>query len=275
MATKKDAYYFSHDANAQDDPKCMLLIDQLGMEGYGIFWALIEKLRSEKDYKLPFAVIPSLARRWGTSKEKVETVVKTYNLFITEEQDFFSARLVRSMGEKSEKARISANKRWQSLENQQDDANAMQPQCDRIETHMPNDAIKVKESKVNTERKENESNETASEDFFPDKSLHGVDLQTDEADNTIVYVETITNKKINKQEVERMWKAFKIQYFTGKNGYKDWTDVIQHFRDWLKKQVINNKNVQTDFVTDKVAVVETHKTEFQKAVERQKQLNQD
>ena len=32
---KKDAYYFSHDSNAQDDPKCMLLIDQLGMEGYG------------------------------------------------------------------------------------------------------------------------------------------------------------------------------------------------------------------------------------------------
>ena len=34
---KKDAYYFSHDANAQDDPKCMLLIDQMGLEGYGIF----------------------------------------------------------------------------------------------------------------------------------------------------------------------------------------------------------------------------------------------
>jgi len=40
----KDAYYFSHDSNSQDDPKCMILIDQLGMEGYGIFWACVEKM---------------------------------------------------------------------------------------------------------------------------------------------------------------------------------------------------------------------------------------
>ena len=40
----KDAYYFSHDSNAKDDPKCMVLIDQLGLEGYGIFWVLIETL---------------------------------------------------------------------------------------------------------------------------------------------------------------------------------------------------------------------------------------
>lgn len=145
MSLKKDAYYFSHDANAQDDPKCMILIDQLGMEGYGIFWALIEKLRSEKDYKLPFAIIPSLARRWGTSKEKVETVVKIYGLFAIEDDDFFSARLIRSMSEKSEKARISAETRWQQQrENQLVNAKV----CGRIETHMRNDAIKVKESKV-------------------------------------------------------------------------------------------------------------------------------
>ena len=78
---KKDAYYFSHDANAQDDPKCMLLIDQMGMEGYGIYWGLIEKLRAEKDYKLPLEVMTPFAKRWGTSKEKVETVIKSYNLF--------------------------------------------------------------------------------------------------------------------------------------------------------------------------------------------------
>ena len=35
---KKDAYYFSHYSNAKDDFKCMLLIEELGLEGYGIFW---------------------------------------------------------------------------------------------------------------------------------------------------------------------------------------------------------------------------------------------
>lgn len=137
---KKDAYYFSHDANSQDDPKCMLLIDQLGMEGYGIFWALIEKLRNEKDYKLPLNIINSLARRWGTSKEKVESVIKNYSLFIVEKDLFFSIRLQRSMEEKSEKARLSASYRW-------DNANALQSHTKRIANGMQNDAIKVKESK--------------------------------------------------------------------------------------------------------------------------------
>ncbi|MFR4036304.1 MAG: Lin1244/Lin1753 domain-containing protein [Butyricimonas faecalis] len=56
----KDAYYFTHDSNAKDDPKCALLIDQLGMEGYGIYWMLIEVLRDQPDYKYPLALLPSL-----------------------------------------------------------------------------------------------------------------------------------------------------------------------------------------------------------------------
>lgn len=108
----KEAYYFSHDANAQDDPKCMLLIDQMGMEGYGIFWALIERLRNETSYMLPLCVCNAFAKRWGTSREKVETVIKNYGLFVVENEHFFSNRLKESMILKSEKARKSAEYRW-------------------------------------------------------------------------------------------------------------------------------------------------------------------
>ena len=45
----KDAYYFSHDSNAKDDPKCMLLIEELQLEGYGIYWILIEVLREQEN----------------------------------------------------------------------------------------------------------------------------------------------------------------------------------------------------------------------------------
>jgi hypothetical protein len=135
--TKKDAYYFSHDANAQDDHKCMVLIDQLGMEGYGIFWALIEKLRSEKDYKLPLNVCSSFAKRWGTSKEKIEAVIKNYNLFMVDELDyFFSLRLKTSMELKTEKAIKSISARWNNT-------NVIQPNTNVIQK----DTIKVKESK--------------------------------------------------------------------------------------------------------------------------------
>lgn len=141
---KKDAYYFSHDANSQDDPKCMLLIDQLGMEGYGIFWALIERLRQEKEYKLPFAIVPSLARRWATSKEKVEVVIKNFELFVILDDCFFSERLKKSMELKSLKALESINKRWKNTNEIRTYTNVLQSNT----TEVRNDTIKVKESKV-------------------------------------------------------------------------------------------------------------------------------
>lgn len=141
---KKDAYYFSHDANAQDDPKCMVLIDQLGVEGYGIFWLLVEKLRAESEYKLPLIVLESFAKRWGTSKEKVNAVVKNYNLFIIENDEFFySNRLTHSMNIKSEKAKTSINARWDKQKAIQTNTNVLQTNT----TVIRNDTIKVKESK--------------------------------------------------------------------------------------------------------------------------------
>jgi hypothetical protein len=155
----KDAYYFSHDSNSQDDPKCMILIDQLGMEGYGIFWALIEKLRNETDYRLPIALTGSYAKRWGTSKEKVETVIKNYELFTVDDTHFFSERLCRSMQKKTESARNAANLRWSNnIDNQLANANAMQTHSKGNAVGMRNDATKGKERK-GKESKEKESKE--------------------------------------------------------------------------------------------------------------------
>ena len=91
---KKDAYYFSHDSNSKDDPKCVMLIEQLGLEGYGIFWILVETLRDQPNYKYPLSLLPAIARRYNSTVQKVELVVKNYSLFeITEDQYFFSMSL--------------------------------------------------------------------------------------------------------------------------------------------------------------------------------------
>ena len=94
----KDAYYFSHDSNAKDDPKCMLLIDQLGLEGYGIYWVLIEVLRDQPDYAYPLKLVPILARRYNTTAEKMMTVIQKYGLFeFNEDENFFSLSLNKRM----------------------------------------------------------------------------------------------------------------------------------------------------------------------------------
>jgi hypothetical protein len=117
---EKDSFWFTHDANSADDYKCMLLIDQLGLEGYGIFWVLVEKLRSEHGYKLPLQIVPSLAKRYNTSTEKVMTTIKNYNLFQIENGEFFySPSLINRMTvwENSKEARRQralkgAGERW-------------------------------------------------------------------------------------------------------------------------------------------------------------------
>ncbi len=154
---KKDSCYFSHDSNAKDDPKCMLLIDQLGMEGYGIYWMLVEVLREQPDYKCPLNLVPILARRYNTTTEKVKTVISQYDLFkIDEEKNFFSFSLIRRMTplletreRRSMAGKIGNEIRW----NRQKEI-ANQSQCDNdaiangSQTDRKSSQSKVKESKV-------------------------------------------------------------------------------------------------------------------------------
>lgn len=116
----KETFWFRHDYDAADDDKTMLLIEQLGLEGYGIYWILIEKLRGRKDYKMPFSVIPSLARRYMTTPEKMKTVITQYELFQFDDDGFFySVSLIERMNaledlriKRSVAGQLGNKKRW-------------------------------------------------------------------------------------------------------------------------------------------------------------------
>jgi hypothetical protein len=112
---KKDAYYFSHDSNAKDDPKCVMLIDQLGLEGYGIYWVLIELLRDQPEYKYPLLLLPAIAKKYNTTFEKVKAVVNAYGLFQIDENNFFSFSFnerMKVIDAKREQARKAITTRW-------------------------------------------------------------------------------------------------------------------------------------------------------------------
>ncbi|PRM93664.1 hypothetical protein CJ673_09315 [Aliarcobacter cryaerophilus] len=126
MSQKVDSCYFSHDANAKDDFKIMLLIEEMGLEGYGIFWVLIETLREQQGYKYPIRLLSVIARKYNTTLAKVEAVVARYQLFVIEDDCFFySKSLIRRM-QPLERAReqrviagkISAAKKQIKIENQ-------------------------------------------------------------------------------------------------------------------------------------------------------------
>ena len=65
MTNLKNTEYFPHDMTAKDDPKMMIMMSQLGLEAYGIFWILVEYLRAQSEYKAPLILLDALSRRYG------------------------------------------------------------------------------------------------------------------------------------------------------------------------------------------------------------------
>ena len=141
---KKDAFYFPHFANARHDRKLKRVQKELGLEGYAIYFQLLEILREQLDYKYPVNDIDLLADEMGTSEPKVKAVIGNYDLFtLDEDNNFFSIKQLYYLQpyiEKTQRARIAAKKRW---DNVNDDANAMQ-----MHSKCNADAMQVKESKV-------------------------------------------------------------------------------------------------------------------------------
>lgn len=94
---KKEAYYFSHDANSRNDLKCIKLRQELGMEGYGIFWAIIEILRESDGYKLKNTDLETVAFDLKSKLDIVKSVVNNYGLFKISGGTISSKRLTQSM----------------------------------------------------------------------------------------------------------------------------------------------------------------------------------
>lgn len=162
---KKDTFYFPHDYNAANDVKCLFLRQQLGMEGYGIFWFLVEQLANSGG-KLPLQIVPVLAMQMQVPEVKVTAVIKQFDLFeVDDEGLFFSNRLNSHLSERehirlinSEKGKLSALKR----------AASVQPQLNNGSTkERKGKEKKVKEIKEKENKKEADKNETPTiEDFL-------------------------------------------------------------------------------------------------------------
>jgi hypothetical protein len=113
---KKDTYYFSHDYNAASDYKVLYLRQQLGMEGYGIFWYLIEQL-AQSGGQLPVKIIPVLAMQMQVTETKVAAVINSFELFTISGESFESNRLNRHLSERnsfSEFGKKGALTRWKN-----------------------------------------------------------------------------------------------------------------------------------------------------------------
>lgn len=144
--------YFSHDADARNDEKILNVRMKYGAEGYGIYFMLLERLRTEKDYT-GVADYNALAFDFRVSAGAVKDIINNFGLFsLTDDGGaFYSESLIRRMEimeskskKRSEAGKKAAAARWGKGKTCEGKANAMQTQSEGKANAMQN---KIKEKK--------------------------------------------------------------------------------------------------------------------------------
>ncbi len=137
--------YLQHQSNSFTDIKIIKMRARLGIESYGIFWALLELLFNEEN-KLCIDDYSVLAFNLQCDADKLKSVIEDFDLFVIEDGCFYSKRLnehIDTINSKSAKAKESASKRWNNAnaKRTQSDSNANRVEYSKV------DKSKVKKNK--------------------------------------------------------------------------------------------------------------------------------
>ena len=185
--------YLQHQSNSFTDIKIIKMRSKLGIESYGIFWALLELLFNEEN-KLCIDDYSVLAFSLQCDADKLKSVIEDFDLFIIEDGCFYSKRLnehIDTINSKSLKAKENASKRWNN-------ANAMQ-------SHSEPNASRVYKSIVdNSIKDKNKVNKRVIEFKNSINQIEGVN--NNDKDNFFLYWSEL-NKSGTKQkfELEKTW----------------------------------------------------------------------
>jgi len=137
--------YFPHKAGARNDPKLVKVFLKFEWRGVGIYWALMEILRESSEYRYPAEDLDALAHTLSLKSDELVEILSLFvkvDLLKKEGGFYYSSGLLENMKkvhEKSEKARASANAKWNKR-----NTNALPTQSERNANGM-----QVKNSKVN------------------------------------------------------------------------------------------------------------------------------
>ena len=152
--------YFSHDYNARNDPKLQEVLMDIGLEGIGAYWCIVEMLY-EQGGKLALKDCKSIAFSLHVSKDKdiIGKLINDYGLFEKDSESFWSTSVNGRIEtreniskKKSDAGKLGNAIRWG---NRKCDKNTSQSDCTRIapQSQGVSQSIAIKENKI----KENKS----------------------------------------------------------------------------------------------------------------------
>ena len=138
---KKDQY-IPHEVSMRNTTEVMNLIEKEGMAGYGIYWAIMEYLRTQDDYVGDVRVLKSLARQLKTSIARLLRILKNYGLFDVTNFAFRSHKLEAMMKPLEDKRKAMKARSCNDHE-----TTVQRKVCNSLEIKDGSSLSKVKESK--------------------------------------------------------------------------------------------------------------------------------
>ncbi len=153
--------WFEMNVTELDDTKVMLMMSQLGLEGYGIHVMLRAFLSQQLGYKAPLSIVPALATRYATTQAKIEAVIKGYdlytiiedsgNLFFSPELSFKLEKFDKKCLENKQKGELSATKKELEREEKIRKLQLTLSDLDSIQPQLNNGSTEYKERKEKKE----------------------------------------------------------------------------------------------------------------------------
>lgn len=167
---KRDQY-IPHEVNMRQTSEMINLIQEQGMAGYGLYWGLIEYLRSQDNYIGDLRALKYLARQFRTNVNKLMQILTYYHLFELTDYTFRSRKLETLMLPLERK-----RKRMAEATRDKEPANSEQNSRNSLNINITSDIVKkskVKESKESSSSQEEKMNRKDDDDVaqFPTTPL--------------------------------------------------------------------------------------------------------
>ena len=213
---KKDQY-IPHEVSMRSTTEVMKLIENEGMAGYGIYWAIMEYLRTQDDYVGDVRILRTLARQLKTKLSKVEAVLKNYGLFMLTDFTFRSIRLDAMMRPLENKRKVMEKKNGSKVKEGQ-----KQEDCNSLKTSSSVILSKVKESKEEKSK-----------------------VSSSKEDDVVAPVTLAWERYVDELAKEQQWiEIMAMRSGLGKAFVQRFGEVLQHFKRHIQA-VGNEKDIQS------------------------------
>lgn len=296
----KETFYFTHDYDAFNDLKIQALISKYGMEGYGLYWKIIEMLHSATEHKLEnkkymlTAISNQTKLEFSFIEEFLLDCVNEYSLLSGNGTHYWSERVLRNFNKRAEisnKKKEAINKRWQknneilntdeinmnenNINNSeiviQNDTNLIQNDTNVI--HNDTKEIKEKEIKEKEREKEKINKKEKFENF---RKIYPGTKKSLETEYTNFLKKTRNSDEIVELLQPAIENQMKIREEKRENG--QWVQEWKHLQTWINQRCWEEmEEVKTDVDVGDYNVISVE--EEIKFVERQpeflKQLYQN